>query len=107
MTRTVVHELKTWPEPFQALVDGRKTFEIRQDDRGGFKVDDVLKLEEYEPPSLGDPGVGRYTGRWLRRKVTYIARGWGLPDGLVVLALGNELASLPSSKTDSEKGAGE
>lgn len=85
MTRTVVHELKTWPEPFQAVVDGRKTFEIRQDDRGGFRPGDELKLEEYVPP-YGD-GVGRYTGRYVRCRVGYVAKGWGLPDGLVVMAL--------------------
>ena len=88
--RTVVHELKTWPDPFQTLYDGRKTFEIRQDDRGGFKVGDVLRLEEYTPPT--GAGVGQYTGRWLVRRVSYIARGWGLPDGLVVLALADDVS---------------
>ena len=93
--RTVIHELKTWPEPFQAIVDGHKNFEIRQDDRGGFGEGDYLKLEEYVPPSKGDRGVGQYTGRWLLRVVTYIAKGWGLPDGMVVMALDAEsLASV-------------
>lgn len=83
----VVHELKTWPEPFQAILDGRKTFEIRQDDRGGFAEGDVLKLEEYVPPPAGDLGVGQYTGRWIRCTVGYVTRGWGLPPPLAVLAL--------------------
>lgn len=43
------HELKTWPEPFAAMVDGRKAFEIRRDDRN-FAVGDALLLREYEPP---------------------------------------------------------
>ncbi len=88
--RTAIHELKTWPDPFQALVDGRKTFEIRQDDRGGFRVGDLLKLEEYVPSLPPGHGVGQYTGRWLIRVITYIARGWGMPDGMVVMALDAE-----------------
>lgn len=58
------HRLKTWPGPFQALVDGTKTFELRYDDRG-YAVGDVLHLEEYEP------GHMTYTGREMRRTITY------------------------------------
>ena len=28
------HYLKTWPEPFAAILDGRKMFEVRVNDRG-------------------------------------------------------------------------
>ena len=37
------HVLKTDSEPFQAVLEGRKQYEIRLDDRG-FAVDDVLIL---------------------------------------------------------------
>lgn len=40
------HFLKTLPEFFQAVIDGRKPFELREDDRG-FKVGDRVILEEY------------------------------------------------------------
>ncbi|MDF2680174.1 MAG: hypothetical protein K0R47_1364 [Brevibacillus sp.] len=38
-----VHELKTWPEYFNAVMDGTKKAEIRKNDRG-FKVRDALLL---------------------------------------------------------------
>lgn len=50
------HNLKTWPEYFQAVIDGKKTFEIRKNDRD-FKVGNELLLQEY------DPEQETYTGR--------------------------------------------
>jgi hypothetical protein len=43
-----IHVLKTWPAFYRAVVDGRKTFEIRLNDRG-YKVGDVLVLAEFDP----------------------------------------------------------
>ena len=60
-----LHNLKTWPEYFQAIVDGSKTFEIRKNDRD-FKVNDLLCLKEYAPER------GEYTNAWFWVKVTYI-----------------------------------
>jgi hypothetical protein len=73
-----VHELKTWPEYFQEVEAGRKTFEIRKNDRG-FKVGDTLWLREYTP------GVG-LTGRDCRRVVSYLTDYEQQP-GYVVMAL--------------------
>ena len=44
-----VHYLKTLPEHFCETLCGRKTFEVRIDDRN-FQVGDELVLEEYKPP---------------------------------------------------------
>jgi hypothetical protein len=83
-----VHELKTWPEFFSAILDGRKPFEIRENDRD-FDVGDVLHLREWEPDRCA------YTGRETRVRVTYfVGRGaWGLPPNLCVMGI----APLPSS----------
>ena len=60
------HELKTWPEFFEAIVDGRKNFEVRRDDRG-FQAGDSVYLREYNPLH-----GGRYTGRALEARIGYV-----------------------------------
>ncbi len=74
------HELKAWPEYFQPVLTGEKTFEVRRDDRG-FAVGDVLWLREY------DLGAG-YTGREVFASVPYTLKdsAW-VKDGFVVMAL--------------------
>lgn len=77
----MTHRLKTHPTPFGAVLSGAKTYEIRTDDRP-YAVGDVLVLQEW------DPATGAYTGAKVQRHVTYLTRGaWGIPDGLVVLAI--------------------
>lgn len=78
----MIHELKTWPDPFQAVWFRQKTHEIRVNDRD-YKVDDVLRLREY------DPSNGRYSGREMFVRVSYLSLGpdWGLPEGLCVMSV--------------------
>lgn len=58
-------EKKVWPEYFQKLVDGDKTFELRLADFR-CKSGDVLVLREWDPNSRD------YTGRVLEKEVTYV-----------------------------------
>lgn len=75
------HELKTWPGPWRAVLDCKKTFEIRKADRD-FKVDDILRLREWSPKTEN------YTGRQLDVKVIYTLSGeFGLPDDLVCMSI--------------------
>ena len=83
------HELKCWPEPFAALSDGRKRFEVRQDDRG-FAVGDVLVLHEWDPTErdfIRDSDRKRLAPLCMR--VTYILYGgrFGLPENMCVMSL--------------------
>lgn len=79
------HTLKIWPNWFDAVRAGTKTFEVRKDDRG-FKLGDKIVLEEFRS------GVGEYTGRKLEKMIVYIARGddaeaIGIKEGYCVLGI--------------------
>ena len=77
----MTHTLKTWPEYFRAIKDGRKTFEIRKNDRN-FQVGDTLLLQEYMPDE------GEFTGRDILVAVNYILDGFsGLQDGYVAIGI--------------------
>ena len=62
------HNLKTWPEYFNGIVSGAKTFEVRKNDRG-FNVGDTLIFEEYNPENF------EYTGRQWMATVSYLLPG--------------------------------
>lgn len=74
------HELKTWPEHFQAVWDGRKNSEIRLNDRD-FQVMDILVLKEW------DPKTNTYSGRQVLADIHHIQGGLGLQDGYVMLSI--------------------
>lgn len=56
-------EKKIWPEYFQKILDGVKTFELRLAD---FKCEagDTLVLKEW------DPKTKKYTGRKIEKEIT-------------------------------------
>ena len=78
----MIHDLKTWPDQFEAIVRGTKHHEVRRVDRP-FRVGDQLRLREFKPSSR------HYTGRETQRVVTYISQPgtFGLPDNLCVLSI--------------------
>lgn len=59
------HKLKTWPKWFEAVIEGRKTFELRNNDRD-FREGDRLVLREW------DPETKCYSGRVAACEVTYV-----------------------------------
>lgn len=78
----MIHYLKTWAVFYAAVIDGSKTFEVRKDDRG-FKVGDILHLQEFNPVTES------FTGRTCVRRVSYILPGgqFGVAPGFVVMGL--------------------
>lgn len=60
-------EKKVWPEYFQKILEGKKTFDFRLADFE-VKEGDILVLKEFNPETRS------YTGRVLEKKITYIAK---------------------------------
>ena len=80
MSEKKVHYLKTWPEPFRAVVAGIKRADFRLNDRD-YHVGDTIVLEEFEPDNCG------YTGKQHTVTITHIQDGFGIPDGYVMLSI--------------------
>lgn len=83
------HELKTDPEPFQAVWDGDKTHEIRLNDRD-FQEGDKLLLKETKHTGIemnnGEPLV--FTGREITSWISHKLEGqYGLLPGWCILSL--------------------
>ena len=75
-----VHELKTWPIVYQDLIDGKKRFEYRINDRD-FQVGDRLLLKEWL--------AGKYTGRSCLVKVVHSIRGpnYNVPCNYIIMSI--------------------
>jgi len=61
----MIHELKTLPEYFNAVLSGEKTFEVRKNDRR-FNKGDLLAMNEYDAKNQF------YTGRSCLVYIDYI-----------------------------------
>ena len=91
--QAVIHELRSWPPFFQAVVDGRKRFEIRKDDREPrFQVGDCLVLCEWEP------STETYSGEQCAVRVTYLSASFA-PEGCVVMSIEPWVAALDAAVT--------
>lgn len=97
----MIHKLKTWPQYWDAVKSGDKTFEVRRDDRG-FQKGDILELLRSDgvkttPPGglkLGEALSVEILRSTIRKRITYILTGGqlGIEPGYVVLGLGEEAA---------------
>lgn len=78
----MIHVLKTWSDPFEAVWDGRKLAEFRKNDRQ-FRVGDWLNLLECDPTGT------MFSGREIEAKITDIRHGpgFGIPEGHAMLSI--------------------
>jgi hypothetical protein len=83
-----VHQVKSWMRLFGPTAAGKKTHELRYNDRN-YQVGDVLDLQEY------DQKIKSYTGRSLKVEITYMTSAEnpcamsavGLNEGFVILSV--------------------
>lgn len=71
------HELKIWPQYFEPVIEGRKTFEVRKNDRD-FQEMDIVTLKEW------DQHTQEYTGQFAQFEIGYMLP---INDGYVVFSL--------------------
>lgn len=101
-----VHDLKCWPESFEAVLAGLKTVELRLNDRD-YQAGDRLILREYDPEKVGlsvedsrdmiskhhkprpFSKKGQFTGRACAVDVTHVLTGgeFGLDRDYVALSV--------------------
>jgi len=65
-------EKKTWPEFFQKIINGDKTYDLRLND---FEVEegDIIVFQEWNPDTKN------YTGREIEKKVGFVGK-WKVND---------------------------
>jgi len=64
----MVHELKTLPVYFEAVLRGEKSFEIRDNSDRGFQKGDTVILREYDPVRPTLPSLRRQ----ITVEITYV-----------------------------------
>lgn len=75
-----IHDVKLGATFFDDVRTGRKTFELRKNDRG-YREGDTIVLHEYKD--------GATTGRTITKKIVYMLEDFtGLEDGYCILGLG-------------------
>lgn len=96
----MIHHLKTWPHEFDAIQDGKKTFDVRSNLDRSFGVGDVLILHKWDPASgwmhyhrgayMRDvqPVQHKEKSDTLACKVTYVLHGgrFNLPPGICAMS---------------------
>ncbi len=69
----MLHQLKIKSEYFLDVASGKKTFEVRRNDRD-FHVGDFLGLNELTEHAVNNKGEHMETGRFILAKVTYVLK---------------------------------
>lgn len=88
---TFTHEIKAYPAFFSEILSGKKTFEIRFDDRG-YQVGHHLHIKEFDPVEAKQIRAGNfrdtqgYTGREVKAEITYVT-SWAQKEGYIVMAI--------------------
>jgi hypothetical protein len=84
----MIHVLKTLPEHFNDVLNKGKLNEVRFNDRD-FKVNDILRLREYDPTKKTDLEIEKYTGNQFDCRVIHILKNFpeGLKENYIVMSI--------------------
>lgn len=93
-----VHDIRLGATFFDDVLECRKNFELRKNDRG-YKVGDILRMMEFKE--------GKNTGRIVERKVIYMLEDYtGLEDGFCIMGTA-PVEQIQEAGTDTADGAGQ
>ena len=91
------HELKIVASDYEDVISGKKSFELRKNDRG-YKQGDSLKMLEFKD--------GKHTGRMIDADIIYMLEDYtGLTEGYCILGIRVTDYTGKVSETDTESGA--
>ena len=80
---TKIHELKLLNDFCDDVLDGRKNFEVRENDRG-FQTGDHVKFKRVDSSRFEWPGHEVEKKEFV---ITYILSGWGIEENKVVFGI--------------------
>lgn len=85
----MIHELKILSSFVRPILDGSKTFEIRENNRGFQKGDRVqFKVVSDDWSRKNSSIVYEFEHKVF--EITYVINGWGLKNGFVVFGISEE-----------------
>ena len=77
--QSTTHQIKLASMYYDDVVNGRKTFELRKNDRR-YRVGDILEMREFKD--------GKETGRYIKAKITYMLEDYeGIKEGYCILGI--------------------
>lgn len=80
--KSMTHELDSYPEQFEAIVQGLKTFMCGFNNQS-FRVGDKLKINEFDDDKI------LYTGRFIEVRIIYLQEGGAndIPEDYVIMSI--------------------
>ncbi|MDF2610061.1 MAG: PUA-like protein [Lachnospiraceae bacterium] len=83
----MLHQLKTKSDYFLDVATGKKTFEVRKNDRD-FHIGDFIGLNELTSNTVNTKGEYKETGRFILAEITYVLKDTDyVKDGYVILGI--------------------
>ena len=82
----MTHDLKIQKQFADAVLNGRKTFEVRRNDRG-YNAGDLVKFTVVEQGAAFNLICGGHPLNGAVYRIGYVLSGWGLKNGFVAFSI--------------------